>query len=276
MKLVPLLIITNALALGGCIWLFLEQQDLSDRLATARNTGSSRAVAGDPALLSRLDQLEAQFNQRVARERAIENAFADESLPADLPQGGEGAAQPVAGDPLSGLLAGLEAEAQAEGAPDDAQVPVDLGSSPKMDDFRRLVRRANDLNEEEDRVREVLGRLDRLVEGSRISPISEENKVAVARTLLTVRSSIRDRMRQASETTDVRSLPPEQRREIFRTQIEAIQAETQSKLEQFLPAPDAKLVAESTLRGGDLWGRGPGGGGPGQRAGGTGTSGRTR
>ncbi|MGQ0615042.1 MAG: hypothetical protein ACT4PV_15010 [Planctomycetaceae bacterium] len=235
MKAAPLLVLTTALSLGGVILLFVQQQELQDKLAGATRSSSSRASAEpDSAMAARVQFLEAELRRLAsavpAGERTAPAASSDGAVaaPADAP-----------------AARASEAPAAVDGAATQAELP-----SAAMDVFRRNVRRAIELNGEDDQGQRVIDQIDRLIERSAIGAMSDSQKTRAAKTVLTAQKKIPELWRAAFANPQNRELPREQRAEMVRVEFEALRAETQKELEAFLPAPDAKKVAEETLGGG--------------------------
>jgi len=234
MKAAPVLALTTALSLGGVILLFLKQQDLAERLSSTSRSSAPRAGSEPDAVATeRLVFLEAELRRLAAAVHAQ-----DPATPAATTPGGAAAAP--AAEP------GRAADVPAADAPGtQADLPA-----PAMEVFRRHVRRALELNGEEDQGRRVVEQLDRLVERSAIGAMTATQKERAAKTILTAQRKLPDVWRKVFADAQGRELPREQRVEMVRVEVEALRAEAQKELETIVPAADAKKIAEETLGGG--------------------------
>ena len=59
MKALPILVVTNALALGLVLLLYLQQEDLKSQISNPRSSATSRDVPADIGFASRIAKLEA-------------------------------------------------------------------------------------------------------------------------------------------------------------------------------------------------------------------------
>ena len=89
----------------------------------------------------------------------------------------------------------------------------------EMDRFRRKVRRAIELNSEEDQVNRVVGRIDNLVSANKIAPLTEQQKKTVAKTILSVRRQIPDVFRRLRASGTLDNVPREERGQIIRAEF---------------------------------------------------------
>jgi hypothetical protein len=237
MKIVPILAVSNVLALALAIYLLVEQGDLKSQ------AGPRRSDSGEVArLAARIESLERE-QERMLAMRGIEPApAAGLSAPAPEARAGD--------DPPDG------GETPALGAPDapgDADAEPDAGGGdgydPKeMDVFRRKVRRANDLNNEEDQKSRILDRIDELVKQNKIAPLNASQKDGVASTVLAYRRKVPDVWRRIADSGLAENLGREERGRIVRAEYDALRAEAQRSLEQFMPAADAKTYLDETMR----------------------------
>ncbi|MHC4972982.1 MAG: hypothetical protein ACYTG3_11685 [Planctomycetota bacterium] len=248
----PILVVTNALALGLVVLLFVQQGNLESQLNSTRTPTARRTdVIEEDGVENRIARLE-----RLMRARS-----------------GEGGAV----DPLSGETTGEEPSTGAGGpAPDgdaaSSEAPGEAAEygSPnpqEMDRFRKKVRRAIELNSEEDQVNRVVDRIDGLVAENKIAPLTSKQKTSVARTILSTRSKVPQVFRRLRESGAFNDVPREERGQLIRTEFENLRVEAQKELENTVPAADAKTILEDSLgdrgmwRGmGDMGGRRPRGG----------------
>lgn len=239
MKIIPILAITNALALGAAAILYLEVDDLKSQVSTKR--GASRVESGDS------DADTAGYTQ-AQLDRAVERALArrePEGAARELPKGTD--APDAEGKAIDRELA----------APDSFDKDAEL-NRPGMDYFRQRVRLAQELNSEEDRITREVDRIDQLIANARIGSLTPVQKKKVAEALVESRDKGRLIWRGVWQREDIRNAPEETRREAFRAAIseeqETLRAETQKNLESLMPAADAATLLESN-RGGDRGGR---------------------
>jgi len=253
MKAIPLLVITNALALGLAILLFVRQDDLKSQVASARSTAPRATVGEDTSELQRrIETLERQLRD-MARGGAVPAASPYRARMTD----------PADAMPAAAMPAG-EADVPepiAEDAPAAEMPPA------QMEAFRQHVRKAIELNGEEDRVKRVEDSLDELVTQNRIAPLSSRQRTHIANTILSYREKmpqIWQRMRTMPEGTS-----REERGQIIRQEFDTLRAEAQKQIEEVVPAADAKVILEAQVR------EAPGmfAGGPGRRGDGGGMRG---
>jgi len=233
MKVVPILVVTNALALGLAILLYFQQEDLQSQMGSARSVPVRQAEAPVDT---------GELYERLAR---LESRFASPGTP---PAPAPGAA----GEKPSG-----KAETEPDAAkntpknasPDDLDRLAISGMTPQaMELFRRRVRRAQELNSAEDRFRRVEERIDRLVQSNRIAPLSPKQKKAVAKTLNDTRRAIPNIWRKIRENNDLGSMSREERGQVIRNEYEGLRVEAQKALEQTIPAADAKTILDDSMR----------------------------
>lgn len=158
---------------------------------------------------------------------------------------------------LEGRVASLQAGAPASearrigaGGP-SASLPVSRVAEPEslagmepeeMEVFRKRVRRARELNSEEDLLRRFVERIDFLVAEGRVAPLSDEHKLEAARTLMGTRNAIPEILRERREAGDLTGMSSEERRELIRAEYERLRIEAQRVLEGLLPAEDARTI----------------------------------
>jgi hypothetical protein len=158
---------------------------------------------------------------------------------------------------LEERLAALEAEAPAAEAPgpsggaEVARLPVSRGvgadrlaglEPAEMEVFRQRVRRAQELNVEEDTLRRFVERIDVLVEEGRVVGLSVEHKLDAARTLMGTRNAIPEILRERRATGELARMSSDERRELIRTEYQRIRAEAEAEIAGFLPAEDARTI----------------------------------
>jgi hypothetical protein len=249
MKAIPILVVTNALALALAIYLFVEQSALRSQLG-ARRSETVRTEFADPGDVQvRLDRLERGYAAR------------GEALPPleDAPSAGNAAPSRSATPDEPFASPGPRGAA----APDDAPAaPASEEYDPReLEVFRKKVRRANELNDEEDQLNRVAERLDTLVSENRIAPLDAGQRTALARLSLDYRRRVPDVWRKVRETLP-ETASREDRGRVMRAEFEALRAQAQREMELIVSAADAKTIMDESMRE-----RGFGGGpdGPGPR-----------
>ncbi|MHC4135481.1 MAG: hypothetical protein ACYTDU_04705 [Planctomycetota bacterium] len=251
MKAVPILVVTNALALGLVVLLFVRQSDLESQLNSTRTPTVRRAeVIEEGGVQDRIAHLERLMRARSGEGGAVGLAPAETAVGEELPTGAGG---PAPGDDAAPAAAG---EADAEYGSYDPQ---------EMNRFRKKVRRANELNSEEDQVNRVVDRIDGLVSENKIAPLTKKQKGNVARTILSTRRKVPGVFRRLRESGALNDVPREERRQIIRAEFENLRVEAQKELENTVPAADAKTILDDSLGDRGMWrGMGGDGGGPGR------------
>jgi hypothetical protein len=249
MKIVPVLAITNALALALAIFLLVQQGELKSQ------SGSRRSDSGETARLeARIASLERDLGQALAI-RGIE--------PAPM---GEPASHAAAKGSEEGPAAERETPALGSQPPEEAagyDAPQEDYDPKEMDTFRRKVRKANELNVEEDQKVRIFDRIDELVKQNKIAPLSAKQKEGVASTVLVYRRKVPEVWRKVAEGNAMENVSREERGRIVRAEYEALRTEAQRSLEEFMPAVDAKTYLDETMRDQMRGGFGGGfGGGP--------------
>ena len=241
MKAVPILILTNVLALGLVLMLYVKQDELSDKLESRRVTTDRTTVATDPALRDRLARLEAALE---SSGMAVPDPAEEMPSRETVEDGG--------GDAPTATM-GNEADATAGAA----------GTLPEaaMDKFRGNVREAMRLNAEEDRTLRVVEGIDGLIKDNRIAPLTDTQKKKVATAIMKYRGQMPTVWRKLREEMP-EGATREDRRKYMTEAFEDLRAEVQTDIEGIVPAADAKVIVDTTARGG--MGRGMPGGGRGR------------
>lgn len=249
MKLAPVLVVTNVLALALVVVLWVQQGDLEARLGSSRS-GTRRAdvPADTAALQDRIERLEARLAARGAP------AEADVSYP-----------------PLS-IEEAPDTPSLAASNKGDGGEAAPAFDPAEMEVFRQKVKRAQELNAEEEQVNRVIGRIDQLAADNKIGALTRKQKKTVAHTILRARRAIPDVWRKIRENNDLRAMSREERGAVMRTEFDSLRVEAQKSLEDVMPAADAKTIIDDAMGGGDrgMWGgmRGGPGGARGPRRGG--------
>lgn len=234
MKALPILIITNAVALGLGLMAYLELDDLRAQRGGSRQS-ASREGADD-----RNDYYEtqiAELKQQIAR------LSSERGVP--LPSAGEETS-------ASGETPGKAID-RSYPVPEKFDETVEL-ARPDFDYFRERVRLAQEENDKEERINREIERLDTLIANNRIGTLSDKAKQKAAETLIETRERTRLIWRGLREREDLRNLPREEQREAFRTayrkEQESIHSAAQKSLEELMPAADAETLMTSAR--GDL------------------------
>ncbi len=235
MKAAPILIVTNAIALGLVAILFLKQEDLKTQIASKRT--ATRSDSGDDSqdLQARLNKLEERLRVRASMgEDGLASAESgDVRVPAGTDAEG-GAARPTT--------------APGEALTDEKAVALRDGEKdPVMEDFRKKVALAQELNQIEQRANRVKDRLDELASDSKIARLSDAQKDKIVKIAFAASERQRDMWRNMRGNTDLEGLSRDERREHFRTTMEEFRTETQKQLEEVVPAADAKTLVESNV-----------------------------
>ena len=237
MKTVPILAITNALALALAIFVYVKQGET--QAASRRSDG----VRSEPAELAQIKMEIADLKSaNAAREYAPEAA-------SDAPAA-HGA---TTGSSGSGAHGGSDAPPLAsqppeEGADPAAAAPPEEFNPQEMETFRKKVRKANELNETEEQVKRVTDRLDELVRENKIAPLNPRQKEAVATTVLAYRKKIPMVWQKVRASGTLENTTNEERGRIMRAEYETLRTEAQRSLEEFMPAVDAKTYLDDSMR----------------------------
>lgn len=236
MKTLPILVITNALALGLALFVYVKQ---GENQGTARRSEGARSEASEVAQLRmRIEELElaARTYRRPPAADMPPEAAAPSGAKGATAHGGEGDA-PLAAPPA------------ADPAAEPAANGLDDFEPREMEVFRRKVRKANELNQEEEQKQGVVDGIDRLVRENRIAPLTPAQKEAVATTVIASRRKGMDVWKKLRESGALESTTNrEERGRIVRAEMETLRAETQRALEDIMPAADAKTYIDETTR----------------------------
>ena len=224
MKAVPILAITNAIALAAVLLLYMQQSDLESQLKSARSGGRATSSSVDEA------GLEARLLARLRGQIPGAALSAPTETRDEARVTGDKSDEPLASD----------AAPRGEG-------PPVLEGRP-MESFRANVRRAQDLNREEDRVSQVVETLDRLISENKIGTLNAAQRKAVARTILGARDKIPTIWRKFRSDPELRALPREERGTIMREEMTEIRTEAQKELENTVNAADATTIMEEAMR----------------------------
>ncbi len=249
MKAVSLLAVTTALMTVAVILLYVEQQELKERLLTSPRSTVARTSGTDLARLDAQDiddqRIEDIVMRTLARMRAdeVSGSAAPEEAAGAIAEG-EGT-DAIAASPLEALLTETE-----EGDRQDVS---------EMKEFRTRVRRAMDLNRREDEIKRIFGTLDRLSNEGRIGALNDEQKGKVTQAIISTRQKTRNVWRNVwSSIPQNESMSRQERfqtaREQVRVEYENIRAATTKEMEEIVPAADAKVIIEQSIRGGDTGG----------------------
>ena len=236
MKAVPILIVTNALALGLGLMAYLELDDLKAQRVGGRQT-ASREGADDSN-----DYYDAQITE-LKKQLAAISVARGVPLPADVGAPADGEAAPLG-----------KAIDRSAPVPEKFDETVEL-ARPDFEYFRERVRLAQEENDKEERINREIDRLETLISNNRIGTLTDSQKKKAAETLIDTREKTRLIWRGLREREDLQNLPRDDQREAFRNayrkEQENIQAAAQKSLEQFMPAADAETLMTSS-RGGDF------------------------
>lgn len=226
MKIVPILAITNALALGLAIYVYVEQG--------ANRGGSLRSdiVRTDPIEAARLEM---RIHDLELAARMREAPPAQEAQVADPVAPASSDTPPLA----SGLPAGERA--------DPAAAKVEFNPR-EMETFRKKVRKANELNDAEEQKNRIVEGVDRLVKENKIAPLTPAQKEKLADTVIVSRKKGLDMWRKLREAGALEGTNREDRGRVVRQEMETLRTETQRALEEFMPAVDAKTYLDETTR----------------------------
>lgn len=232
MKTVPILAITNALALALAIFVYVKQGE---------NQGGSRrseTVRSDAAEIAQLrmdiDELRRAQAPRGHTPEAAPDAPARGAAPADPAALGGSDLKPLASQPPEG---GADPAAAEEEYPPQ-----------EMETFRKKVRKANELNDAEEQKNRIVERVDQLVKENKIAPLSPAQKENLAITVLSSRRKGMEMWRKLRENPAIEGSNREDRGRVVRQEMETLRTETQRSLEEFMPAADAKTYLDETMR----------------------------
>jgi len=237
MKAIPILVITNALALALALFLLFKQGSLESQLSSRRSDTSTRAEAGDASRLEvRIDEIQRQLDS-LGHGAGAHGATAGPAASAAPDRTAEegGAEAYATPEPAAGTTDGFDPGPEAQLDPQE------------MDVFRQKVRKALELNAEEDQVTRVAERLDQLVEQNKIAPLSPRQKEAVARIYLEHQRRVPMVWQKLRESGALENTPREQRGALVRAEYDGLRAEAQRALEDLMPAADAKTIVDEAL-----------------------------
>lgn len=239
MKIIPILAITNALALAAALYLYVEIGDLRSQ------SGSHRSESGETSrLTARIDSL----------QRDLDRALAMRGLESTPVTDGEAAVRIPSSAPAAAIHGGGEGAAAAAGtgeeAPDAGAVGAGADDLPphEMDVFRQRVKRAIELNTEEEQKNRVIERIDQLVDERKIAALNPRQKDGVAATVLNYRKKVPDVWRKLQESGAFENVSREERGRMVRAEYDSLRTEAQHALEEFMPAVDAKTYLDETMR----------------------------
>ena len=227
MKAVPILVITNALAIGLAVMALTKDSGDPAARTSSRATTARNAASGNDYYDTEI----AEPKKEIAR------------------LSGERMAQPK----KTPVTDGGENPASEPGKAIDRSMPeLDKNAvmaSPEFEEFRAKVRIAEEVNEREDRINREVDRLDQLIAENKIGSLSGKQKKVVAEELLAYREKTRLIWRGLRQREDLQNVPQEQRREAwrnaYREEQTKIKAESQKELENVMPAADVEEIMSS-------------------------------
>jgi hypothetical protein len=227
MKAVPILVITNMLALGLAVAALMDSGDTPSSSSRSSRASSERSGAqGNDYYDAQIADLKAEI-ARISSDRATVKA-----TPA-----GESSKLSEDGKEID--------RSYGEGELDADAVKAD----PAFADFRARVRLAGEANEREDSINREVERMDELISDNKIGTLDKAQKTRVAEQLIDHRSKTRMVWRGLMNREDLRSLPQDERRNAYREasrkEQETIKAESMKVLEGIMPAADAQTLMES-------------------------------
>jgi len=234
MKAIPILVITNAVALGLGLMAYLELDDVKSQRGAMRQTSSREGAQGDDHTQEVVQDLRGQ----IARLQAKVDTLSAETSGA-------------VGAPASADAEGGKAIDRSYPVPAEFAEETEL-ARPDFEYFRERVRLAQDANEKEERLNQQIDRLDSLITENRIGPLSDGQKKKAAEILLDTREKSRLIFRGLRERQELQNLPREQQREAWRTAFQkerdSINSAAQKSLEELMPAADAETLMASSGR----------------------------
>ena len=227
MKPIPILVVTNAIALGLVAILFLKQEDLKSQLSSGRTSLRADNGSDNGEMSARLKKLEERLRVRADGD--------DTELASGVPTDTDNASSDGTAATEGGLppLTDEQMEELRSGSKDAV-----------MEDFRKRVRLAQELNQREDRSNRVKDRLDELASDSKIAPLNDEQKDKVVAITFASQERSRNMWRKMRDLGD---MSREERRDFMRTEFDSLRAEMQKDLESVVPAADAKTLIDSNL-----------------------------
>ncbi len=248
MKIVPILAITNALALALALFVYVKQGE------TQTASHRSEIVRSDPAEIAQLKEDIAELRRAEAARGHTPEAAPDAPVHG-APAGSHGAASLGGSD-----SAPLASEPPEEGA--DPAAAEEEFAPREMETFRKKVRKANELNDAEEQVKRVTDRLDELVKENKIAPLNPRQKEAVATTVIAYRKKVPGVWQKLRASGTLENATNEERGRIIRAEYDTLKTEAQRTLEEFMPAVDAKTYLDDSMRDTMRGGFGGFGGGP--------------
>lgn len=235
MKIVPVLAITNALALALAIYVYFEQG--SNRGGSLR----SDVVRTDPIETARLEIRINELERALATKGREPSAVAPDAL-------GHGATEDPAGAPAGSDPASSLASQPPEALADPAGAVEEEFNPREMETFRKKVKKANELNDAEEQKNRIIDGIDRLVKDNKIAPLNPAQKESVANTVVVSRRKGIDVFRKLRESGTLEGANREDMGRLVRQEMETIRTETQRALEEIMPAADAKTYLDETMR----------------------------
>ena len=229
MKAVPLLAITNAVTLALVILLYFQQDE---------PRGHQRAASHQASI--DIDAIKAEVRADVLA--SLRTRDSELYKPGVTPETADRAVVKDGDGPSNATPGGTDPEA--------ADTTIELPDA-EMKTFRNNVRKAIELNREQDRVDREMQRIDRLITNNKIGALSDKQKKVVATVLLNSRDKAPRIWRQFRNNPEMREMPREERAKIYRVEFQKLRDETQKELEDVIPAADAKTILEEGMRGGD-------------------------
>jgi len=238
MKALPILVVTNALALGLAGLLYLQQDEMKSQIAASRS-GAGRRAQPAPDEDEIVERVLARLPSRAAAASSVGDARVER----------EPAAAPLAAADGRATPAGTQ-ESAPPTFPSESGEAGSVADPAEMESFRRKVRLALDLNRDEDEVRGVVESIDGLVSKGQLGSISDVQKEKAARAVIQTRRKIPQVWQKVMGDPNNQTLGWDQRRQILQTEMGALRAAAQKEMEEYLPSPDAKKIADETLRDG--------------------------
>jgi hypothetical protein len=252
MKIIPILAVTNALALGLAVYLYVQLDQVRSQ------TGAGRSDTASARLAARVDTLERDLAMKgvelVPAAPAPEAVSRTDSSGAAMePKEHDGKAPPA-------LAANAPEETQDATTGAGAEENYD---PREMEVFRHKVKKALEINAEEDQKNRIIDGIDDLVKQNKIAPLNTKQKEGVAATVIAYRQKIPLVFTKLRESGALDNASREDRGRIVRSEFDTLRAEAQQSLEQYMPAADAKTYLDESMRDGMRGGFGGFGGGPG-------------
>jgi hypothetical protein len=131
----------------------------------------------------------------------------------------------------------------------DAEADPSLGMEPAdMELFRKQVRKAQELNVQEDQLLRIVENIDRLVEDKRIGALSPEQEQKAARIVMATNRKLLGISGRVRQDYDIANMTSEERRQVIREEYERVRIEARSELEGVVPAADAEVIVDDRFR----------------------------